>query len=171
MNDDIVSIFLVDEDPKSYEEAMTSIDAFFWKDVIKSELDSIMENHTWDLVELPKGCRPIKCKWVFRNKLRPDGSIDKFKARLVVVGYTQKKGNNFFGTYSPITKIATIRTLIAFAAIHGLIVHQMDVKIAFLNGDLDEEIYMVQPEGYVVHGQENKVCHLKRSLTGPQIMI
>lgn len=99
LNDDLVSIFLVGEDPKSYEEAMTSIDASFCKDVVKSELDSIMQNHTWDLVDLPRGSKPIKCKWIFRRKLRHDGTIEKFKARLVVVGYTQKKGIDFFDTY------------------------------------------------------------------------
>src|SRR5262249_23178283 len=97
---------------------------------------------------------------------RPDGSIEKFKARLVVVGYTQKKGIDYFDTYSPVTKIATIRSLIALSAIRGLIIHQMDVKTAFLNGDLEEEIYMEQPEGLVVTGQENKVCKLRKSLYG-----
>ena len=138
----------------------------FWKEAINSELDSIMSNHTWDLVDLPKGSKPIRCKWIFRKKLRTDGTIDKFKARLVVVGYTQKKEIDYFDTYSPVTKISTIRSLVALAAIHGLIVHQMDVKTAFLNGDLREEIYVEQPEGYVIQGQENKVCKLRKSLYG-----
>ena len=86
-----------------------------------------MTNHTWDLVTLPIVCKPIKCKWIFRN-----GSIDKFKERLVVVGYTQKKGIDYFETYSPMTNIAIIRTLIVLAAIHNLVIHQMDVKMAFL---------------------------------------
>ena len=90
----------------------------------------------------------------------------KFKARLVVVGYTQKKEIDYFDTYSPVTKISTIRSLVALAAIHGLIVHQMDVKTAFLNGDLREEIYVEQPKGYVIQGQENKVCKLRKSLYG-----
>lgn len=87
-----------------------------------------MSNHTWDLVELPKGCKPIKCKWIFRKKLRTNGTIDKFKARLVVVGYTQKKDIDYFDTYSLVTKIATIRTLVALANINRLVVHQTDVK-------------------------------------------
>ena len=92
----------------------------FWKEAIKSELHSILTNHTWDLVDLPKGCKPIKCKWIFGKKLRPDGTIDKFKARLVVVGYAQRKDIDYFDTYSPVTKIATIRTLVALAAIFNL---------------------------------------------------
>ena len=87
------------------------------------------------------------------KKVRTDGTIDKFKARLVVVGYTQKTTLAFFYTFSPITKIATIHSLIALAAIHGLVVHQMDVKIVFLNGGLREEIYVEQPEGFVVQCQ------------------
>jgi hypothetical protein len=93
-----------------------------------------------------------------KKKIRPDGSIEKFKARLVIVRYTQKKGVDYFDTYSPRTKIATIRSSIALSTIRGLIIHQMDFKTTFLNGDLEEEIYMEQPEGFVVTGQENKVC-------------
>ncbi|KAL0367959.1 UNVERIFIED_CONTAM: Retrovirus-related Pol polyprotein from transposon TNT 1-94 [Sesamum calycinum] len=166
INEHFVSAFLVDEDPKTYVEAITSIDSSFWKEAIKNELDSIMTNHTWDLVDLPVGSKPIKCKWIFKKKIKPDGSIDKFKARLVVVGYTQKKGIDYFDTYSPVTKIATIRALIALSAINDLMIHQMDVKTAFLNGDLEEEIYMEQPEGFVVPGLESKVCKLRKSLYG-----
>ena len=93
------------------------------------------------MVELPKGCKPLNSKWIFKKKLRPDGSIDKCKARLVIRGFNQKKGLDYFNTYSPMTKIATIITLVALAAIHGLVVHQMDVKLAFLNDDLEEEIF------------------------------
>uniref|UniRef100_A0A2N9HRF5 Uncharacterized protein n=1 Tax=Fagus sylvatica TaxID=28930 RepID=A0A2N9HRF5_FAGSY len=153
---DFIIAFLSEDDPKTYQEAMKSIDASFWKDAINSELESIMANHTWELVDLPRGCKPIGCKWVFKKKLKADGSIDKFKARLVAKGYTQKEGVDYFDTYSPVTKITTIRILIAIASSHNLLVHQMDVKTAFLNGDLDEEIYMNQPEGFIVLGQEQK---------------
>ena len=125
-----------------------------------------MSNQTWELTDLPKGCKPITSKWIFKRKIRPDGTIERFKARLVVRDFTQKKDFDYFDTYSPVTKISTIRTLVALAAIHNLIVHQMDVKTAFLNGELKEEIYMSQPEGFVVTGQENKVCKLNKSLYG-----
>ena len=98
--------------------------------------------------------------------MRPDGSIEKFKAKLVVVSYTQKKRIDYFKTYSLVAKIAIIRILIALTTIHNLAIHQMDVKMAFLNGDLEEEIYMEQPEGHVFRSQENKVCKLKKSLYG-----
>jgi hypothetical protein len=105
-------------------------------------------------------------KWEFKKNLRPDGTIDKYKARLVVKGYTQKEGKYFFDTYSPVARLTTIRVLLSLAASHGLLVHQMDVKIAFLNGELEEEIYMIQPGGYVVKCQEDKVCKLVKSLYG-----
>ncbi|KAM2709368.1 hypothetical protein EV2_047063 [Malus domestica] len=158
--------FLIEGDPTTYEEAMISVDTPFWKEAINSEVESILQNNTWELTDLPPGTTPIGCKWVFRKKLKPDGSIDKYKARLVAKGFTQKKGIDYFDTYSPVSRITTIRILIALASIHNLVVHQMDVKTAFLNGDLDEEIYMEQPEGFIVKGQEHKVCKLVKSLYG-----
>jgi hypothetical protein len=103
---------------------------------------------------------------VFKKKLKPDGTINKYKARLVAKGYTQKGGENFFDTYSPVARLTTIRVLLSLAASHGLLIHQMDVKTAFLNGELEEKIYMTQPGGFVVEGHENKVCKLYKSLYG-----
>ena len=103
---------------------------------------------------------------MFKRKLKPDGTIDKFKARLVAKGYKQKHNVDYFDTYSPVTRIASIRILFAIASIYKLVVHQMDVKTAFLNGDLEEEVYMEQPEGYVILGQEHTVCKLVKSLYG-----
>ncbi|KAL0545984.1 hypothetical protein IC582_015888 [Cucumis melo] len=91
---------------------------------------------------------------------------EAYKARLVVVGFTQKQDIDYFDTYSLVTKITTIRALIALAVIHSLLIHQMDVKTTFLNGNLEEEIYMTQPEGFKIPGQENKVCKLRKSLYG-----
>ena len=98
--------------------------------------------------------------------MKPDGTIDKYKARLVVKGYKQKEGLDYIDTYSPVTRITSIRILIALAAMHDLKIHQMDVKTAFLNGKLEEEIYMEQPEGFIVPGKEKKVCRLVKSLYG-----
>ena len=98
--------------------------------------------------------------------MKANGSIDKYKARLVVKGYKQREGLDYFDTYSPVTRITSIRMLIAIAALHNLDIHQMDVKTAFLNGDFDEEIYMEQPDGFVLDGQERKVCKLLKSLYG-----
>ncbi|TNV98057.1 hypothetical protein C5H24_12665, partial [Xylella fastidiosa] len=138
----------------------------FWKEAIQDEMDSIMGNDTWILADLPPGSKAIGCKWIFKKKMKVDGTIDKFKARLVAKGFTQKEGIDYFDTYAPVARISTIRVLLAIASIHKLHIHQMDVKTAFLNGELDEEIYMKQPEGFVVQGQEHKVCKLVKSLYG-----
>ncbi|KAK1613079.1 hypothetical protein QYE76_036752 [Lolium multiflorum] len=159
-------VYLVDDTPTSISEAYASLDADYWKEAVHSEMDSILANGTWEVTDRPYGCKPVGCKWVFKKKLRPDGTIEKYKARLVAKGYTQKEGEDFFDTYSPVARLTTIRVLLSLAASHGLLVHQMDVKTAFLNGELEEEIYMEQPDGFVVDGQEGKVCKLLKSLYG-----
>jgi hypothetical protein len=159
-------IYLVDDTPKTIEEAYSSPDVDLWKEAVQSEMDSIMSNGTWEVVDRPYGCKPIGCKWVFKKKLRPDGTIEKYKARLVAKGYTQKEGEDYFDTYSPVARLMTIRVLLSLAASHGLFVHQMDVKTAFLNGELEEEIYMDQPDGFIAKGQEGKMCKLLKSLYG-----
>ena len=103
-----------------------------------------------------------------KNKLKPDGTVDKYKALLVTKDFRQRENINFFDTFSPVTRITSIRVLISIASIYNLIVHKMDVKTSFLNGDFEEEIYMDQLEGFVINGQENKVCKLDRSLYGPK---
>jgi hypothetical protein len=159
-------VYLIDDTPSSISEAYASEDADYWKEAVRSEMDSILANETWEITDRPYGCKPIGCKWLFKKKLRHDGSIEKYKARLVAKGYTQKEGEDFFDTYSPVARLTTIRVLLSLAASHGLLVHQMDVKTAFLNGELEEEIYMEQPDGFVVDGQEGKVCKLLKSLYG-----
>jgi len=91
---------------------------------------------------LPKGAKPIDCKWIFKKKYHPDGSIEKYKARLVAKEFSQKPNIDYFDTFAPVTRIASIRVLLALASIHRLVIHQMDVKTTFLNGELEEEIYM-----------------------------
>jgi hypothetical protein len=156
----------LENDPETFEEAIKSQDSSFWKEAIQEEMDSIMGNKTWKLVDLPPGSKPIGCKWILKRKMKVDGTIDKFKARLVAKGFTQKEGIDYFDTYAPVARIASIRVLLALASIYKLVIHQMDVKTAFLNGELDEEVYMKQPEGFVVKGQEHKVCKLTKSLYG-----
>lgn len=158
--------YMVENDPRTYVEAMSTPKAPFWKEDINSEMESILQSHTWELVDLPSGDKPLGCKWIFKKKFKADGSIDKYKARLVAKGFRQTKGHDYFDTYSPVTKITSIRILIAIAALYNMKIHQMDVKTTFLNGELEEEIYMEQPEGFVVSGQEKKVCRLVKSLYG-----
>ncbi|KAH9780112.1 CCHC-type domain-containing protein [Citrus sinensis] len=139
----------VESDPLTYEEAMKSQDVAFWKKAINDEMDSIMGNKTLKLVDLPPDSNPIDCKWIFKKKKKVDGTIEGFKARLVAKGFTQKEGLDYFDTYAPVARIATIRVLIALASIYHFEIHQIDVKTAFLNRELDEEIYMKQLEGSV----------------------
>ncbi|GJT25196.1 zinc finger, CCHC-type containing protein [Tanacetum coccineum] len=148
--------FNVKDDPMTFDKAMKSQDVAFWKEAINDEMDSIMGNNTWVLADLPPGCKPLGCKWIFKRKLKVDGTVKKFKARLVIQGFRQKSGINYFDTYALLARTSTIRLLIAMASIHNLIIHQMDVKTAFLNGELDEEVYMNQPQGFIMLGNENK---------------
>ncbi|GJW73377.1 zinc finger, CCHC-type containing protein, partial [Tanacetum coccineum] len=120
--------YSIEEDPRTYNEAMQSCDAAFWKKAIDDEIGSIMENNTWVLSDLPPGCKPLGCKWIFKRKMEVDGTIDKFKARLVIQGFRQKEGIDYFDTYAPVARITTVRLLLALAAIHNLVIHQMDVK-------------------------------------------
>ena len=154
----------VEEDLNTYNEAMTSRDATFWREAINDEMDSILSKNTWVLVDLPSDSNTIGCKWIFRRKYRIDGSVQTFKARLVAKGYRQSEGIDYFDTYAPVARITSIRVLMALTSIYKLVVHQMDVKTAFLNGNLDEEVYMDQLEGFVLPGNERKVCKLVKSL-------
>jgi hypothetical protein len=139
---DDFTIYLMNDTTKTIAEAFASLDADDWKEFVHSEMDSILSNGTWELVDRPHDYKPSDCKWVFKKKLRPGGTIDKYKARLVAKGYTKKECKYFFDMYSLVARLTIIHVLLSLAASHGLFVHQMDVKIAFLNGELEEEIYM-----------------------------
>ena len=142
----------MEETPLTLQEALASPDSVFWNEAVNDEMESLLSNKTWVLVDLPPGCKTIGCKWVLRKKLKPDGTIDKYKVKLVAKGFKQQADLDFFNTFFPVTRVTSIRLLIAVAAIHDLKIHQMDVKIAFLNGNLGEEIYMDQPKGFVEPG-------------------
>ena len=154
----------VEEHPNTYSEAMVLRDAAFWREAVNDEIDSILSNNTWVLVDLLPSSNTIGCKWAFRRKYRTDGTIQTFKVRLVAKGFRQREGIDYFDTYVSVARITSIHVLIALTSIYKLVVHQMDVKIAFLNVDLDEEVYMDQPEGFVLPGNENKVYKLVKSL-------
>ncbi|KAL0322252.1 UNVERIFIED_CONTAM: Retrovirus-related Pol polyprotein from transposon TNT 1-94 [Sesamum calycinum] len=135
---------------------------YYNNEAINDEMDSIMGNNTWVLADLPPGCKLLGCKWIFKKKIKGDGTIKKFKAILVIQGFRQRPGIDYFDTYVPIAHRSTIRLLIALASIHNLVIHQMDVKTTFLNGDLDEEVYMKQPEGFIMPGNEHKQVDLAK---------
>ncbi len=152
-------------EPESYKEALQVEASDKWKLAMDDEMDSLSSNRTWDLVPLPKGKRALHNKWVYRLKLEPDGS-ERFKARLVVKGFQQKEGIDFDEIFSPVVKMSTIRMVLSIVAAKDLHLEQLDIKTAFLHGDLEEEIYMKQPEGYVVKGKKDWVCRLQKSLYG-----
>ena len=152
-----------EEEPLSFDEAQNSEN---WLAAMQSEYDAIMKNGTWSLCDLHVGKKAIGCKWVFKLKCKPDGSVDRYKVRLVAKGYAQEKGIDFDETFAPTCHITTIHSVCALAAHNGWNVHQLDVNTAFLNGDLHEEVYVTQPRGFVQKGQENKVCKLNKALYG-----
>jgi hypothetical protein len=133
-------------EPLNFEQAK---DHKVWMDAMKEEYDSIMKNETWELTKLPENKVPIGSKWLFKSKFNVDGSIDKYKARLVAKGYSQKEGIDYEDTFAPVAKMNTIRLMIAMATKYNWKLHQLDVKSTFLNGELKEEVYLVQPEGFV----------------------
>ena len=138
-----------ESNPYTYEEAMKDIDAPHWVKAMKSELDSIYSNQIWDLVKAPNGIKPIGCKWVYKRKRGIDGRVETFKARPVAKGYTQKKGIDYEEIFSPVGMLKSIRILLSIAAHYDYEIWQMDVKTTFLNGNLEEEIYMMQLEGFI----------------------
>ena len=133
---------------------------------MKTKIDVIERNGTWKLTELPEAKKAIGVKWVFRTKFNSDGSIFKHKARLVVKGFAQVVGVDYGDTFAPVTRHDTIRLLLALAGQMGWKVYHLDVKSAFLNGILLEEIYVQQPEGFEVTGHEHKVYKLQKALYG-----
>ena len=125
-----------------------------------------MDYQTWDLVDLPPNANLVRCKWVFKTKRKADGQIDRFKARLVAQGFSQQHGVDYEETFAPVAKYKSIRTVLAIGNQLDLEIHQMDVNSAYLNGEIVEDIYMKQPEGFVSSEYPNKVCKLRKSLYG-----
>ena len=133
---------------------------------MESEMDSIEKNQTWELVQLPKGKNALPCKWVYKLKVTSDNAKPKYKARLVAKGFKHEKGVDFDEIFSPVVKMTTLCTVLALVAKEDMDLVQLDVKTTFLHGDLHDEIYMQQPEGFVEKGKEKLVCKLKKCLYG-----
>lgn len=152
------------EEPTTYDDAMKSSNKDEWYAAMKDELKSLEDNNTWRLVDAPKGKKIVDNKWVFKIKYRLDGSVERFKARLVARGFTQEYGIDYEEVFSPVVKFTSIRVVLSLVAMYKMAVQQFDVKTAFLYGDLDKDVYMHQPYGF--NDGTGKVCHLNKSLYG-----
>ena len=155
-----------ENDPETFSQAIDSKESNLWFDAMKEEMNSMTTNGVWDLVELPDGVKAIGCKWVYKTKKDSLGNIERYKARLVAKGFTQKEGIDYKETFSPVSKKDSLRIILALVAHFDLELQQMDVKTAFLNGELEEEVYMKQPEGFSSSRGEHLVCKLKKSIYG-----
>uniref|UniRef100_A0A2N9IPC5 Integrase catalytic domain-containing protein n=1 Tax=Fagus sylvatica TaxID=28930 RepID=A0A2N9IPC5_FAGSY len=158
------SAFATLHEPHTFREASSDP---LWQQAMKEELDALLKTGTWDLVDLPAGKSAIGCKWVYKIKTRSDGTVDRYKARLVAKGFTQEYGIDYEETFAPVARLSSVRTLIAVSASRHWPLFQMDVKNAFLNGELTEEVYMQLPPGFSQPpGFSPKVCRLRRALYG-----
>lgn len=162
----ITSTLAATADPVDIADALSVPDAKFWREAMNREIESIDENNVWTLCELPSYVQPIKCKWVFKRKVDSNGNLSTYKARLVAQGFTQKYGINYDETFAPVVRFESVRALLSISVDKDMKLHQMDVSCAFLNGELEEEIYICQPPGFVVEGKENLYCKLHKSLYG-----
>ncbi|KAM7461061.1 hypothetical protein LguiA_029182 [Lonicera macranthoides] len=149
--------------PKTLSEALGDEN---WRNAMKVEMKALEKNETWDLVKLPEEKKPVGCRWVFTVKYKSDGSLERYKARLVAKGYTQTYSIDYLETFAPVTKMNTVRVLLSLAANFGWKLQQFDVKNAFLQGNLEEEIYMEVPPGLNSTNEEQVVCRLKKALYG-----
>uniref|UniRef100_A0A2N9IUP8 CCHC-type domain-containing protein n=1 Tax=Fagus sylvatica TaxID=28930 RepID=A0A2N9IUP8_FAGSY len=167
--EDLVSYALLtsSEDPSTFQEAIESSEKDKWMEAMVEENESLSKNKTWELTELPKGKKPIGCKWVFKKKeVVSEKERERFKARLVANGYSQRHEIDYDEVFSPVVRHTSIRAVLALVADQDLELEQLDMKTAFLHGNLEEEIFMEQPEGFKQPGTENLVCRLKKSLYG-----
>lgn len=155
---------IINEIPKAYSDIRDRGDRIQWEQAIKEEIDSLIENKTWDLIPLPLDKNIVDCRWVFIIRNDASGNPFKYKARLVARGFSQEYLQDYDETFAPVARITTFRFVVAFANQYNLLIHQMDVKTAFLNGYLKEEIFMKIPEG--IEAPENYVCRLNKALYG-----
>ncbi|KAJ9544557.1 hypothetical protein OSB04_024264 [Centaurea solstitialis] len=153
-------------EPTSYGEVVSGSESEQWQEAMKAEMQSMYDNQVWELTDLPQHCRAVGRKWVFKKKTDMDGNVHTFKARLVAKGFTQTHGIDYDETFSPVAMLKSIRILMAISTYFNYEIWQMDVKTAFLNGKLTEDVYMEQPEGFEDPKNPNKVCKLLKSIYG-----
>lgn len=134
---------------------------------MKSELEALQHNRTWSLVPLPSGKTAIRCKWVYKVKFRSDGTVERYKARLVAKSYTQQAGVDYLNTFSPAAKLVSVKLMLAIYVVKNYTLTHLDINNAFLYGDLAEEIYMKAPKGLITDKeQQDLVCRSHKSLYG-----
>ena len=154
---------IIETEPSSYEEASTQS---VWRESMMEEYASIMKNDVWEVVPRLEGKSVVTSKWLYKIEYVADGSIEKYKARFVARGFSQVEGVDYDETFALVARYTSIRSIISIAAEMGWQIHQMDVKTAFLNGIIQEEVYIEQPQGFEMHGRESHVCKLKKALYG-----
>ena len=162
-SDEAEALLAESDEPAKFRDAAGSPK---WVEAMNSEIRSIEKNRTWELTKLPAGHKAIGLKWIFKLKKNADGGIVKHKARLVAKGYVQEHGVDYDEVFAPVARLDTVKLILALAANRGWKVHHLDVKTAFLNGELEEEVYVSQPEGFAVKGKEQHVLKLSKSLYG-----
>ena len=148
MHSNAEKVFKFEYEPDTYGEAIHSKQCAKWLQAMNSEIDSLNENETWTLEYFPAGMKAIPCKWVYKIKQNPDGSVDRFKAMLVIKGCSQCRGLDYGQTFSLVVRANSVRAVTSIAASQKTVLTQFDVSTAFLYGELEEEIYMEQPEGF-----------------------
>ena len=154
-------VLLAAEEPTTYREAATEM---MWQEAMQKELEDIERNKTWTLTNLPSEHKPIGLKWVFKLKKNSEENVIKHKTKLVAKGYVQRQGVDFEEVFATMTRLDTVRLILALVAQHRWEVHHLDVKSAFLNGGLQEEVYVAQPEGFIIKAEEHKVYSLSKAL-------
>ncbi|RVW17578.1 Retrovirus-related Pol polyprotein from transposon RE1 [Vitis vinifera] len=159
----MTSILIRIQLPKNIQEAFEIPE---WKEAVMEEIRALEKNETWEVMNLPRGKKPVGCKWIFTVKYKADGTVERYKARLVAKGFTQTYGIDYTETFAPVAKLNTIRVLLSLAANLDWPLHQFDIKNAFLNRELEEEVFMMLPPGFCKEEEETRVCKLKKSLYG-----
>ena len=154
------------DEPRTISEAWNGEHSIHWQEATDDEYSSLISNNTWELVPLPKSKMAVGCRRIFKVKRKADGSRDRYKAHLVAQGFTQEQGIDYQEVFSPVVRYTAIKSLLALGNALDLEIHQMDVKTAFLQYELDSEIYMKQPPGYADKNKPNYVCKLRKSIYG-----